>query len=310
MKTGIFQFLLAGTLFFSIGGCSKNDDPEVEKIYRFTGTITVDGRTRTYTLNLPPAYYESNGFSLVIAMHGGGGDANQFESTSRLSVKADAAGFIVVYPEGVKSDGVLQARTWNAGKCCDYARDNNINDVKFISALIDELLAKYKIDPKKVYATGHSNGGMLSYRLACEISEKIAAIATSGCTMVVTQSCNPERPVPVLHMHSVLDARVPYTGGKGITGIYYPPIDSVLNVWSQINTCKTTAQVIKDDNDYRLTRWTDCSNNVTIQYYLTQDGGHAWPGGLPGGGANGDTPSAVISANDLLWDFFKLYQLP
>lgn len=310
MKLSVFQFLLTCTLFLSIGGCSKNDDPEVEKVYRFNGSMTVDGRTRTYTLNLPPDYYESNGFPLVIAMHGGGGDAAQFESTSELTVKADAAGFIVVYPEGVKSDGALQARTWNAGTCCDYARDNNINDVKFISELIDELLAAYKINPKKIYATGHSNGGMLSYRLACEIPGKIAAIATSGCSMVVTQPCNPARPVPVLHMHSVLDARVPYTGGKGITGVYFPPIDSVMNVWSQINTCETTAQVVKDDDDYKLTRWTDCSNNVTIQYYLTQDGGHAWPGGLPGGGANSDTPSTVISANDLLWDFFKLYQLP
>ncbi len=307
MKAGIFQFLLTCTLLLFMGGCSKNDDPEVEKVYRFSETITVDGQTRTYTLNLPPDYYESNGFSLVIAMHGGGGDAAQFESTSRLTEKADAAGFIVVYPEGVKSDGVLGARTWNAGKCCDYARDNNINDVKFIDELIDELLAKYKINPKKVYATGHSNGGMLSYRLACEMSGKIAAIATSGCSMVVTQPCNPDRPVPVLHMHSVLDARVPYTGGKGITGIYYPPIDSVMNVWSKINTCKTTAQVVNDD--YKFTRWTDCTNGVTIQYYLTQDGGHAWPGGLPGS-ANGDTPSSVISANDLLWDFFKQYQLP
>jgi polyhydroxybutyrate depolymerase len=309
MKAGIFQFLLTCTLLLFMGGCSKNDDPEVEKVYRFNETITVDGQTRTYTLNLPPDYYESNGFSLVIAMHGGGGDAAQFESTSRLTEKADAAGFIVVYPEGVKSDGVLGARTWNAGKCCDYARDNNINDVKFIDELIDELLAKYKINPKKVYATGHSNGGMLSYRLACEMSGKIAAIATSGCSMVVTQPCNPDRPVPVLHMHSVLDARVPYTGGKGITGISYPPIDSVMNVWSKINTCKTTAQVVKDDDDYKFTRWTDCTNGVTIQYYLTQDGGHAWPGGLPGS-ANGDTPSSVISANNLLWDFFKQYQLP
>ena len=309
MKAGIFQFLLTCTLLLFMGGCSKNDDPEVEKVYRFSETITVDGQTRTYTLNLPPDYYESNGFSLVIAMHGGGGDAAQFESTSRLTEKADAAGFIVVYPEGVKSDGVLGARTWNAGKCCDYARDNNINDVKFIDELIDELLAKYKINPKKVYATGHSNGGMLSYRLACEMSGKIAAIATSGCSMVVTQPCNPDRPVPVLHMHSVLDARVPYTGGKGITGVYYPPIDSVMNVWSKINTCETTAQVVKDDDDYKFTRWTDCTNGVTIQYYLTQDGGHAWPGGLPGS-ANGDIPSSVISANDLLWDFFKQYQLP
>jgi polyhydroxybutyrate depolymerase len=295
--------------FFSIAGCGDKDDPPAPQVYRFNETMTVDGRARTYTLNLPPDYYESANFSLVIAMHGGGGDAAQFESTSLLTAKANAAKFIVVYPEGVKSTGVLGARTWNAGGCCDYARDNNIDDVKFIGLLIDKLVSTYKINPKKVYATGHSNGGMLSYRLACEMANKITAIATSGCSMVVTQPCNASRAVPVLHMHSVLDARVPYTGGIGITNAYYPPLDSVLNAWSLKNSCATTAQVLVDNSNYKLTKWSNCSNNVTIQYYLTKDGGHAWPGGLPGG-PNSDTPSVVINANDLLWDFFQQYQLP
>jgi polyhydroxybutyrate depolymerase len=150
---------------------------------------------------------------------------------------------------------------------------------------------------------------MLSYRLACEIPSKIAAIAVNGCSMVITQPCNPSRPVPILHMHSALDSKVPYAGGVGITGAYYPPIDSVLNVWSLENTCTIPSQVLINNNSFKLTEWSDCSSNVTIQYYLTQDGGHAWPGGLPGS-ANGDTPSAVINANELLWNFFQQYQLP
>ena len=301
-----FSFIF---LLFLLMGCTKNDDPQAEKVYRFSETIAVDGIARTYVLNLPPNYYESSGFSLVIAMHGGGGNANQFETTSKLTEKANASEFIVVYPEGVKSTGPLGVRTWNAGGCCDYARDHNIDDIKFIEELIDTLLTTYSINPKKVYATGHSNGGMLSYRLACEIPSKIAAIATSGCSMVVTQPCNPSRAVPVLHMHSVLDEKVPYTGGVGISGAYYPPIDSVLNIWSLTNTCTTPAEVLIDDANYKFTEWSDCSNNVTIQYYLTQDGGHGWPGGLPGG-PNSDTPSVVINANDLLWTFFQQYELP
>jgi polyhydroxybutyrate depolymerase len=242
-------------------------------------------------------------------MHGGGGDASQFESTSKLTEKANSAKFIVVYPDGVQSDGLLKLRTWNAGGCCDYARDHNINDVKFISELIDNLVAKYNINPKKVYATGHSNGGMLSYRLACELSDKIAAIAPNGCTMVVKQTCNPPRAVPVLHMHSVLDDKVPYQGGYGITGVYFPPIDSILNVWSNNDACTNKGQVVINDDKYKLTKWTDCSNNTIIQYYLTQDGGHGWPGGEPGKEGS-DTPSKVINANDLLWEFFQQHQLP
>ena len=292
-----------------LSSCSKNDSPVIIPVFRYSETMTVDDRDRTYILNLPPNYYEASDFSLVIAMHGGGGDASQFETTSKLTEKANAANFIVVYPEGVKSTGLLEARTWNAGGCCDYARDNNIDDVKFISQLIETLVSDYKINPKRIYATGHSNGGMLAYRLACELSDKIAAIAPNGCSMVVTQPCNPSRSVPVLHMHSVLDSKVPYQGGIGITGAYYPPIDSVLNVWSINNSCPSAAQVIVDDFKYKFTKWSECNENADINYYLTKDGGHGWPGGLPGG-PNSDTPSTVINANDLLWDFFQQYQLP
>jgi polyhydroxybutyrate depolymerase len=305
-------FLLVLLFAVTVISCKKSTTEPVNNTYRFNGTITVDGLDRTYALNLPPNYYEAANFSLVIAMHGGGGSAQQFESTNKLTEKANAAKFIVVYPEGVQSTGILKARSWNAGGCCDYAVAQNINDVKFISLLIDKLAATYKIDAKKVYATGHSNGGMLSYRLACELSNKIAAIAPNGCTMVAP-SCNPVRAVPVLHMHSVLDQNVPYQGGlvngTGTQGVYMPPLDSVMNVWSLKNTCSNIAQVVVNDNKYKLTKWTNCSGNVTVQYYLTKDGGHGWPGGLPGG-PNSDTPSTVINANDLLWDFFQQYQLP
>ncbi|QHT65496.1 phospholipase [Rhodocytophaga rosea] len=294
--------------FFSIvfiSACKKESQP-LEKVYRFDKIIRIDGLNRAYTIHLPANYYESSDFSLIIALHGGGGNPRQFENTSRLSEKADAAGFIVVYPEGT---GVFP--TWNAGMCCGYAASQDINDVKFISLLIDQLVSAYKINPGKIYATGHSNGGMMSYRLACELSDKIAAIAPNGCTMVVSQLCSPKRAVPILHMHSVNDQHVPYKGGtgNGITGIDNPPLDSVLNVWSLLNNCSIPAQVAVDNSRYTLTEWLACDNETAIAYYLTKDGGHAWPGGLPGrDGA--DVPSTAIDANDLLWEFFKQYQLP
>ena len=305
-KYVILSLFMAPLLF----SCSKKNDPEIENEYRFSESMTVDGLTRTYLLNLPPDYYTSSDLSLIIAMHGGGGDAIQFETSSELTEKANASGFVVVYPEGVMSTGPLGVRTWNAGGCCAYASDENIDDVDFISQLTDKLVASYKIDPRKVYATGHSNGGMMAYRLACEIPEKITAIAANGCSMVVTEPCSPSRPVPVLHMHSVLDTRVPYTGGfgTGLSNAYFPPLDSVLDVWSLNNSC-TMTQVVVDNNEYKLTRWSECNHEASIQYYLTYDGGHAWPGGSAGG-PNSDTPSEVIAANDLLWDFFQQYRLP
>ena len=303
-------FILFLSIFFI--GCRKKQNTSTGP-FRHSESITVDGMTRTYTINLPPNYYEAVDFSLVIALHGGGGDGDQFETSSRLTEKANAAKFIVVYPNGVKSTGVLKVQTWNAGGCCDYARDNNINDVKFISQLIDKLVANYKINPKKVYATGHSNGGMMAYRLACELSNKIAAIAPNSSTMVVTLPCNPSRGVPILHMHSVNDTRVPYNGGMGsgagTANLWLPSIDSVLNVWSVKSSCANPAQIITNNSSYKLTQWSGCNNNIGIQYYLTQDGGHGWPGGTPGGPFS-DPPSTVINANDLLWQFFQQHQLP
>ena len=152
----------------------------------------------------------------------------------------------------------------------------------------------------------------MCYRLACELDGRIAAIAPNAATMVVKQPCSPTRAVPVLHMHSVLDNNVPYQGGYGTNGPsdhYNPPLDSVFNVWSLRNSCTLNAQVMVNDSKYKLTKWTGCSAGTEIQYYLTRDGGHAWPGGLAGSGM-GDQPSSNIRANDLLWEFFQRFSLP
>jgi polyhydroxybutyrate depolymerase len=308
-KSLLFSFVLLGTLIQA--ACRKNNsvDPD-DGQFRFSQTLTVDGRERTYQVNLPPTYYQSQGLALVLALHGGGGSAEQFEATNLLTAKANQAGFVVVYPDGLPA-GALRLRTWNAGGCCGGAVENNFNDVNFISRLIDKLLADYpNLDPKKVYATGHSNGGMLAYRLACELPNKIAAIAPNACTMVARQ-CNPARAVPILHLHSENDQHVPYRGGvgNGLSGAYNPPLDSVFRVWAVKNACRTPNQLVINQVGYRLFRWANCQGNANIDFYLTKDGGHAWPGGLPGSD-RGDPPATSINANDLLWAFFQQHQLP
>jgi polyhydroxybutyrate depolymerase len=274
-------------------------DKEPARPYRIEATMQVDGRTRHYLLYLPSGYYDnSSQYALVLGLHRGGGSAVQFDRHYGLTQKADASKFIVVYPEGVRSDGPLGVRTWNAGTCCDYAVEHQIDDVKYIRQLIDQLTARYRIDTKRVYATGMSNGGMLAYRLACEMPEKIAAIAAVSCTMVATD-CHPARAVPVLHLHSVLDETVPPEGGIGIRGYYFPPVDSALNVFA----FGASPVIVKDDAEYKLTKWGD-----RIEYYLTKDGGHAWPGAVSTT-SWGDEPSSVIHANDLLWEFFQRHAL-
>jgi polyhydroxybutyrate depolymerase len=291
----------------TIAGCSKEDNNESG--HRFYQSAIIDGRERTWLLNLPPNYNDTNSFPLVIALHGTGGQATQCENDYRLTQKANETGYVIVYPEGVRSDGILGIRTWNAGNCCDFAQRYNINDVQFISTLIDRLISQYKIDPKKVYVTGISNGAMLAYRLACEIPEKIAAIAPVSGTLITAQPCQPSRPMPILHIHSALDTKVPYAGGTGLAGYYFPPVDSALHVWQGNNQCNATPQVVTDNDGYKLTKWDNCFGNTSIECYLTKDGGHSWPGGLQSR-QRADPPSTAIDANTLIWNFFARYQLP
>jgi len=298
--------LLLCVLIFSLNSCNDSTTTNNPKPYHINSQITVDHLSRTYTLALPPQYYETDTtFALVIGLHGTGGSAAQFERDYGLTAKANREGFIAVYPEGVRSDGPLGIRTWNAGECCDYAMQHSIDDVKFISTLIDELIAKYKINPRRIYATGMSNGAMMVYRLACDIPHKLAAIAPVSGTLMAN-TCNPSRAIPIIHIHSALDTKVPAAGGIGLAGYYFHPVDSALNVFATINSCTSPQQTSK--GTCQQTSWTTCQTPTSLQYYLTTDGGHAWPGGQPAS-PRADKPSTALIANDLIWEFFKKYSL-
>lgn len=308
MKGLIYITLILFSIVIS-ASCNPEHGSESDKIYSVSSSLNIDGLSRTYLLNLPPAYYDSAKFPLVIALHGTGGSASQFEHDYQFSELANDKQFIAVYPEGVKSSGILGIRTWNAGSCCNYAMENAIDDVKFIHELIDQLTTEYKIDPNRIYVTGMSNGGMMAYRLAGELSDKIAAIAVVSGTMVTNKVFTPLRPVPILHLHSALDTKVPPQGGIGIGGYYFPPVDSILNVWAALDSCEPVPQIVEDNSGFTLKEWSSCENNAIIQYYSTKDGGHAWPGGKKAR-AMADEPSKVINANELIWNFFQQYRLP
>jgi len=302
MPDSIFNTLAFLSLFV-LSCCNNNPEADPLETYRVEGTLPVDGYNRTYLLNLPPGYYEDTArYALVIGLHGTGGSAAQFDNDYGFTDLAKEAHFAIVYPEGVHSDGILGIRTWNAGTCCDYAMEHDIDDVKFISNLIDELLASYAIDPQRVYVTGMSNGAMLTYRLVCELSDKIAAATVVSGTLMTDRPCHPSRPVPLLHIHSELDTKVPPQGGTGLAGYYFHPVDSALQVVSSEYRC-AAPQAPVDNGRYIYKTWTTCENEVVMQYYLTHDGGHAWPGGKPAS-MWADTPSTAINATRLAWDFF------
>ncbi len=270
-------------------------------------TIAVGALQRTYTLRLPSTYDGSTPLPLIIAMHGGFGSGTQLETQCGLTAKAEAEGFAVVYPDGYPSP--INIRTWNAGGCCGYAMNSDIDDVGFISALLDTLIASYAIDTQRIYATGMSNGGFMSYRLACELSERIAAIAPVSASMTIAV-CEPARSVPVLAMHSYLDTSVPYLGGvgDGVSDHYNSPQDSVATAFALHANCAVLNDTIQDDAELTVVRWHQCDCQQEMLLYMTRDGGHSWPGGTQTTGF-ADPPSQVIVATDLLWDFFSQYTL-
>ncbi len=294
MKKHFFTILLLH-LIFSINISSQYD------------SLLHNGIWRTYLTHLPLQYNysEEKKYPLVLVLHGGFGNAYNIEEQSQFSNKADTAKipFIVVYPEGVKSS--LNISTWNAGGCCGYSANTNIDDVDFISSLLDTIENKYKIDENKIYASGLSNGGMMSYRLAAELSNRIAAIAPVASVMVNENIFEPEKQIPIIHFHSFLDDSVPIEGGlgDGAANYDYPPLDSVLNVWADLNSCNNIDTIYNEVGEYLYKTWTQCKDEKNIELYVTYDGGHSWPGGtVPRIGA--DQVSERINATDLIWDFF------
>ena len=169
-------------------------------------SIYVGNRWRTYMTHLPTGYNPANHYPLVFCFHGGQNGAQQsalgwqaIAYMSKMTQKADSVGFIVVYPEG---SVINNNRTWNAGSCCPPAMNNNIDDVGFVNRLIDTLMNDYSVDSIRVYASGSSNGAMLCFRLACELSNRIAAFATISAAQEYFP-CNPVNKVPIINFHSL-----------------------------------------------------------------------------------------------------------
>ena len=206
-----------------------------------TRSLDVDKRTRSYIVHVPPGYDGKKPIPVVLAFHGGGSNAEQMVRFCGLNEKADKEGFLVVYPNG--TGRLEKLLTFNGGNCCGYAMNQKVDDVAFTRALLDDLAKVAKVDPKRVYATGMSNGAIMAYRLASELSDRIAAIAPVAGPMG-TETCNPKRPVPVIHFHGTDDQNAPFKGGKGknsISGTNFYSVDHSIRAWVKANGCKDGA---------------------------------------------------------------------
>lgn len=271
--------------------------------------VTTDGRTRTYRVYVPSSLPVGAPVALLVALHGGTGWGAQFERNSGFDEIAEANGFLVVYPDGVGigADGT-DTRTWNAGVCCGPAARTGVDDVGFVRQLIDRLATEFTIDPRRTYAAGHSNGGFLAYRLACELSDRIVAVGLQAGGLTVP-SCTPTRPVSLLHVHGTADTNVPIVGGvgTGLSKVDFPPaLDSVTTV-ATADGCAAGPVITTDPSnaDLTISTWTPCAADAEVRFVAVAGATHAYMGSTRAQGAPADVgvPYAGLDVSLLIWQF-------
>jgi polyhydroxybutyrate depolymerase len=272
--------------------------------------LDVGGRTRTFLVH---DYSGGKPAPLVILLHGGGGNAENAVNMTQFDVIAEREHLIAVYPNGT---GQTRLLTWNAGHCCAYARENNIDDVGFISAIIDKLAGANRIDPKRVYVTGMSNGGMMSHVIGRELSTRVAAIAPVVGALFGDEK-PPKGPVPAIIFNGADDKTVPGEGGPiggnrgdGPLGrLQRPPADrdviparAAAEYWVAADGCTNPAT--STPKGATLVLWTNCKGGAEVAFYTVANNGHAWPGGRAGR-AEANQPTQDFNASETMWAFFK-----
>ena len=266
-------------------------------------SITHDGIERDYILYVPEIYDGSTAVPLVLNFHGFGSGASQQMFYGDFRDIADTEGFLLVHPEGTT---LIGNQFWNVGF---PGLSSTIDDVGFTEALIDELATLYTIDLDRVYATGMSNGGFMSFLLACQLSEKIAAVAsvTGSMTQDTFDDCNAQLPTPVLQIHGTEDDVVLYNENN-----LSLPIPDVISYWVDHNNCETTPTTttlpdvdVSDGSTIEYSVYEGGDNGITTEHMKVIGGGHTWPGSiLNSAGTNQD-----IDASMEIWLFFSRYDI-
>lgn len=276
-------------------------------------TVEVDGEQRRYLVHVPPRYDSAVATPVVLAFHGGGANAENMATFSGLSDTADEAGFIAVYPAG--SGRFQRMLTFNAGNCCGHAAAAHVDDVAFTRALLDDLAEVVNVDRRRVFATGMSNGAMMCYRLASELSDRVAAIAPVGGPMGM-QECKPGRPVPVMHFHGDADEFAPFEGGRGRgpSGTEFYSVRHSVDAWVAANGCERTPVIERladrqdDGTTVREERHGAGKEGSEVVLVVIEGGGHTWPGREPRLRSLG-VSTRDISANGMMWKFFQRHPM-
>lgn len=296
--------LVAALVLFSFSALAFSQEVLREKIRH-------DGLTRKYNVHLPEGYNKKNPSPLVIYLHGGGGSMKAAYQDG-LDKASDKFGFILAVPDGT---GILPNRlhTWNAGEwnggdCCGYAYENDVDDVGFISAMIDEIKKKFSVDGKRIYATGISNGAIMSYRLACELPDKITAVAAVA-PPAVPSPCLSSGSVSIMQINGTADPAVPFNGGKGggILGKSFmvAPAQEMVGFWLRMNGCAENQSVTYQKGSATCITYGPCRNGAEVVLCKIEGGGHTWPSGNQYMPENKVGPVSYDLSFDQIWEFFR-----
>lgn len=282
-----------------------------------TGTLLSGGLTRDYRLYVPAAYQAGTPVPLLFNLHGYGSNNVEQEAYGDFRSIADTANFLVVHPNGAPNALAGGNRAWNTITL--PAGIAGPDDVAFISALLDEIRSKYSVDIDRVYSTGMSNGGFMSYELACRLSGRIAAVASVAGSMApdrlqIPGLCTPQHPTPVLEIHGTADATVPYAGGLSLGVFPTAAIPAVLSYWVQANGCNPTPAVTTlpdltttDNSTVERSLWSGGRQGSVVLHYRIIGGGHTWPGSVfPRAGL---VTNYDINASVEVWRFLRRYRL-
>jgi polyhydroxybutyrate depolymerase len=270
-----------------------------------SGKIVSSGEKRTYLLYVPSTYNPDNLTPLVITLHGFTDWPAHIMKVSRWNDLAEEQGFLVVYPAG---RGL--PRRWRASDQSGAKREIR-KDVTFISDLIDQLQSEFTIDPDRIYANGLSNGGGMSFALACRLADRIAAIGSvAGAHVLPWAECNPGRPVPVIAFHGDADRIVPYSGGPS-SRFYngFPPVSDWVATWAGHNGCDRSPLNLQVSEDVSAILYTSCDQNAQVVLYTIRGGGHAWPGGMAMAEWIVGKTTQDIDATRTMWDFFRQHPM-
>jgi polyhydroxybutyrate depolymerase len=256
-----------------------------------THSLVSAGAEREYLLYIPEGY-AGESVPLLFSLHGSGGVPQNQVDTSVFDSLADQHGFVVVFPAGAYSNTISQ-RSWNANI------DTGVDDVQFVRDMIEDIAGRVNVDRRRIYTSGFSGGARMSSRLACELSDVLAAAAPVA-GLQYPDGCTLKRPIPIIAFHALDDRTNQYTVSENSRPYWRMGVETALDKWRQANGCSLSNEDNKLSLNVNHYSWTDCNGSAEIMFYLRQVGGHTWPSS-----SNND-----VQASELIWAFLSSHTLP